>query len=443
MKKINLLEEDVKRIYFKYLIPTAVASLALSIYVLLDTIFIGQGVGADGLAALNINIPIFSVGFGMGLLIGVGGSTLMSIEKGKGNEKRAKEVFTLSITLAVLVAVIFTFFSVAYARQLAYLLGATNENIDLVMQYTYWLVRGCGLFVIATTLQCFLRCDKAPRLAMVSVAVASITNVVLDYVFIFQMHSGIAGGAIATIIAQIFAILISVIHFFSSHNTLKLLFKKFSIKDVLEIVHVGIPSFCIELSIGVVVLLFNLKLQELGGTIYVSVYGIIANIAIVVIAVLNGVGQTIQPIVSVNIGGKKFKRIKELKRISILTAIIVGIALFIISQLIPNILISMFTTPTKEIEVIGSLGLRLYSISFIIAGINIVNGAYFQALGLSREALIIGLGRGVIFVAISLYPLSYFFGINGVWLTIPVTEALMLITTYLFLRKKEKIILKS
>lgn len=439
MKKLNLLEGDIKSIYFKYLFPTAIGSLAISIYVLLDTIFIGQGVGADGLAALNINTPIFSAGFGMGLLIGVGGSTLMSMEKGKGNEKKAREIFTLSMILAVVVAIIFTVFGVIYERQLAYLLGATNENINLVMQYTHWLIRGSGLFVIAMTLQCFLRCDKAPRLVMISVAVASVTNVVLDYIFIFQMNTGIAGGAIATITAQVFAILVCLTHFLGLGNTLKLSFRKFNIKDILSIANIGFPSFCIELSIGVVVLLFNLRLQELGGIIYVSVYGIIANIAIVVIAIFNGVGQTIQPIVSVNIGAGKYKRIKEIKRISIITAIIIGIVLFILSQLIPTVLISLFTTPTKEIETIGTLGLRIYSISFIIAGINIVNGAYFQALGLAKEALIIGLGRGLIFVVISLYPLTYFFGINGVWLTIPVTEFLMLITTYIFLSKKEKL----
>ncbi|MDO4534565.1 MAG: MATE family efflux transporter, partial [Clostridium perfringens] len=379
MKRLNLLEGNIKTIYFKYLFPTAIGSLAISIYVLLDTIFIGQGVGADGLAALNINTPIFSAGFGLGLLIGVGGSTLMSMEKGKGNEKRAKEIFTLSMIMAIVVAVIFTVFGVIYEKQLAYLLGATNENIGLVMQYTHWLIRGCGLFVIAMTLQCFLRCDKAPRLVMTSVAVASITNVVLDYIFIFQMNSGIAGGAIATVIAQVFAILVCLTHFLGSSNTLKLSFKKFNIKDIFSIVNIGFPSFCIELSIGVVVLLFNLRLQELGGTIYVSVYGIIANIAIVVIALLNGVGQTLQPIVSVNIGAGKYGRIREIRKISIITAIIIGIVLFLLSQLIPNILISMFTTPTKEIETIGTLGLRIYSISFIIAGINIVNGAYFQA----------------------------------------------------------------
>lgn len=436
MKKLNLLEENIKTIYFKYLFPTAIGSLAISIYVLLDTIFIGQGVGAGGLAALNINTPIFSAGFGMGLLIGVGGSILMSMEK--GNEKRAREIFTLSMVIAIIVAIIFTLFGIIYERQLAYLLGATNENINLVMQYTHWLIRGSGLFVIAMTLQCFLRCDKAPRLVMISVAVASITNVVLDYIFIFQMNSGIAGGAIATVIAQVFAILVCLIHFLNSNNTLKIFFKKFNVKDFLDIVNIGFPSFCIELSIGVVILLFNLRLQELGGTIYVSIYGIIANIAIVVIAILNGVGQTIQPIVSVNIGAGKYRRIKEIRKISIITAIIIGIILFLISQIIPNGLISMFTAPTKQIETIGVLGLRIYSISFIVAGINIVNGAYFQALGLAKEALIIGLGRGLVFVIITLYPLTYFFGINGVWLTIPVTEILMLITTYIFLSKKEK-----
>lgn len=441
MKEVNLLEEDIKKVYFKYLFPTAIASLALSIYVLLDTIFIGQGIGADGLAALNINIPIFSIGFGMGLLIGVGGSTLMSIEKGKGNEKRAKEIFTLSITLAILVAIIFTLFLTIYEKPLVYALGATDENINLVSEYTYWLVRGSGFFVIATTLQCFLRCDKAPKLAMISVATASITNVVLDYIFIFKMNSGIAGGAIATIIAQVAAILVAIIHFFNKNNTLKLSFKKFSITEIIDVFRIGFPSFCIELSVGVVVLLFNLKLQQLGGTIYVSVYGIIANIAIVVIAVLNGVGQTIQPIVSVNVGAKKYERIKSVKRIAVISALILGIILFLISQFIPGILISIFTTPTDEIQSIGNLGLRLYSISFIIAGINIINGAYFQALGFAKEALIIGLGRGLIFVVICLYPLSYFFGINGVWLTIPATELLMCITTYTLLKKREKAIL--
>ncbi|MGG7177777.1 MATE family efflux transporter [Clostridium paraputrificum] len=436
MKSIDLLKDDIKKLYLHYLFPTLGASLVTSVYVLFDTIFVGQGLGGDGLAALNINIPIFSFVFGIGLLIGVGGSTLMSMAKGEGNNKKGNAIFSLSMVLAVTLAIIFTVIGVVFEEKIAYLLGATSENIDMVREYTYWIVRGSGFFLIGNSLQGFLRCDKAPKLAMIAVGVGAVTNIILDYLFIFPLNMGMAGAALATVTAQVLSVIVLLTHFISKKNNLKFAWMKIRFKNILNIVKCGLPSFCIELSVGIVILLFNLKLQDISGLVAVSVYGVISNIAIVVSALFNGIGQTIQPIVSYNVGANNYDRAKIARKIGIITALIIGIGAWIISITAPSLLINIFTKATDDMISIGSEGLRIYSFTFIIAGVNMVNGAYYQAMGLAKESLTIGLGRGLIFIIILLYPLSSILGVRGIWLTVPMTELLTLVIIYLIIKPR-------
>ena len=196
---MNLLQDSVYKLYFKYFFPTMCAALSTSIYVLFDTIFIGQGVGSTGLTALNIVLPIYSIYFGTGLLIGIGGSTLMSIEKGRKREDKAQKIFTLSFILGLFLSLIYTVIGFVFLDEIAIILGATKEVLALVKEYMIVVVGGTIPFVMGSILAPFIRADKAPKRAMFAVIFSGFLNIILDYIFVFPLNMGMKGAAIATV----------------------------------------------------------------------------------------------------------------------------------------------------------------------------------------------------------------------------------------------------
>ncbi|WP_243009175.1 MATE family efflux transporter [Clostridium sp. AM58-1XD] len=277
-KQPDLLTGDVKKLFFHYLIPSISATLVTSIYILADTVMIGRGVGAIGIAALNILLPLFSVFFGTGMMFGVGGSVYFSVEKGKGNSREARNYFTAALAGAAAAMVFYLVVCNVFFDEITGFLGR-NETMDsLVREYGKILIAGIPVFVFSSFLQAFVRNDKSPRTAMLAVITGGVLNVVLDYIFIFPMGMGMAGAAIATVIGSAVTVLILLSHFFSPHNTLKMS-AHLSLGKMSESLVSGLSSFMIELSGGIVIFLFNRQLLRYVGDIGVVVYGIISNSA--------------------------------------------------------------------------------------------------------------------------------------------------------------------
>ena len=218
---MNLLKDNVFKLYLKYFIPTIGAALSSAIYILFDTIFIGQGVGGDGLAALNIAIPIFGFYSGTGLLIGIGGSTLLSIERGRGHEKRSNKIFTLSIIMGSVISILYMILGLLFIDKVAYFLGATEYILPLVKEYLFIIMIGTVSFVMVNVLSPFIRADKAPKTAMAAVIIGGFTNIALDYIFVFPLNMGMKGAAIATVISSTLSLLVLSIHFIGKSNTLR------------------------------------------------------------------------------------------------------------------------------------------------------------------------------------------------------------------------------
>ena len=193
---MNLLKDNVYKLYFKYFFPTMCAALSTSIYILFDTIFIGQGVGSAGLTALNIALPIYSIYFGTGLLIGIGGSTLMSIEKGRKREDKAQKIFTLSFVIGLFLSFIYTVIGFVFLDEIATILGATKAVLPLVKEYMIVVVVGTLPFVMGSILAPFIRADKAPKKAMFAVIFSGFLNIILVYLFVFLLSMGMLGVAV-------------------------------------------------------------------------------------------------------------------------------------------------------------------------------------------------------------------------------------------------------
>lgn len=432
---MNLLKDNVVKLYFKYFFPTMCAALSTSVYILFDTIFIGQGVGSKGLTALNISLPIYSIYFGTGLLIGIGGSTLMSIEKGRERLDKANKIFTLSFILGLILATIYCIIGFVFLEEIALVLGATKEIMPFVKEYMVVVVIGTIPFVMGSVMAPFIRADKAPKKAMFAVIFSGFLNIILDYIFVFPLDMGMRGAAIATVFSYTISCLILLTHLLSKNNTLR--FKKdfYKLSYITRIFKCGLPSLFIEVSLGFVIFIFNIQILKIIGDDGVTAYSIISNTGIIAVALFNGISQTIQPLISINMGANLKERATRLRNLGLFTALVIGVAFFILCIIFPEQIVRIFVNPNNEVLAIAINSIRIYSIAFIVMGINMVSGAYFQSIELAKESFIIAFCRGLLFVSICVFILPIFLGINGVWLSVPIGELLTLFVTIVFVKK--------
>ena len=435
MKQIDLLHDPVRKVFINYLIPSVSATMVTSIYILADTMMIGRGVGANGLAALNILLPMYSTFYGFGMMCGIGGSVLFGFSRGKGEEKEARGYFTTALLLAAILAVLSVVLCNVFFEPLLNFLGCTPAMREYAVPYGRILMLASPLYIFSCFLQAFVRNDGAPRLAMAGVVAGGITNVILDYIFIYMFRWGMAGAVLATVVGTLLTIVILGSHFLKAENHLKLgggiTPKKF--RDVLIN---GMPSFIMELSSGVIMLLFNLQLLKYVGDIGVVVYGIISNVALVVTSLSNGIAQAAQPMISANYGAGKAERVREGRNLSLAVAMAAGVLFTSSGFLIPVPIAELFLVPTEQIIAMAVPAIKLYFVSFVISEWNIICGTYFQAIVKPKLSLMITVMRGVVLNSILVFVLPAMFGVSGIWAVVTVSEAMTAIAVLYFMRKE-------
>lgn len=436
-KESVFLNSDINKLFYKYLINSVLGMLAVSFCILADTMFIGQGIGSDGLAALNICIPIFNLFNGLGLLFGMGGATALSISRGKGEIVESQRIFTKSIIIAILVGITLSTLGKIFTEKIGYILGANISNIYMVKEYLSGVLIFSFSYILAHTTSAFIRNDHNPRLAMIATVTSGLSNVILDYLLIFIFDMGIKGAGLATSIASLINLLILLTHFISKKCSLRFIKFKINVKDISRILFNGLPSFIVEISSGIVIFIFNLKLLNIVGNIGVSAYSIIANVSLVAAAIFTGISQAMQPIISVNYGANKIDRVKRVRKKGLKTSIIVGLSFYIIGILFPQFIVGVFTSEKGQIVDITVNAIRYYFLAFIFMGINIVNGAYYQSMEHRILSNAISLSRGIILIIIGITILPVFLGVNGVWLSAVFAEVLTLIITCLYVYKKK------
>ena len=437
MQKLNLLEEPVQKLFIKYLMPSISATLVTSIYILADTLMIGRGVGPVGIAALNLLLPLFSLFFGTGMLFGVGGGVLLSISKGRRDEQAAKEYFTVALWLAVAFAVFYIAGGHLLFKPVTEFLGRNDTMGNYVDEYGRVLVTGAPVFLFSAFLQAFVRNDRAPKVSMAAVVSGGVTNVVLDYIFIFPMKMGMAGAAIASVIGSLLTVGILLTHLSSPDNTLKVVARP-EWKKAWEVVVNGFASFLLEMCNGVVTFLFNRQLLVYVGDLGVVVYGIISNSALIVASISNGISQAVQPILATNYGAGRKSRLKETRHMGEMAVTISGILFTGIGLFLPALVTAAFVKPTAEILAMSVPAVRIYFLSFFAMGFNILYGTYFQSVMKPGYSLFICMMRGMVINGILVFLLPVAFGVTGIWSVMPVTEFVTLIICRFLLAGQNK-----
>lgn len=435
MKQLNMLESPVRRVFLSYLAPSVSATLVTSIYILADTMMIGRGIGASGIAALNILLPLYSIYYGLGMMCGIGGSVLFGFSRGKGDERMARRYFTTGLLLAAILAALCLLIGQVFFTPLLTFLGNTPAMDAYAVPYGRVLVKAAPAFIFSSFLQAFVRNDGAPRLAMAGVISGGVTNVILDYLFIFVLDGGMGGAVLATAMGTTLTVLILSTHFLSKENHLRL--GGVSLKAVAEIGGNGLSSFILEISGGLVMLLFNWQLLAYVGEIGVVVYGIISNTALVVTSISNGIAQAVQPLISTNFGAGKRERVREARALGVRTGLFAGVLFTAVGLFLPVPLSHLFLEPSAEVLSMAVPAIRLYFIGFLACEWNIMWGTYFQAVVKPKRSLLITLLRGILLNSLLVFVLPALFGVDGIWLTVTVSEFLTAAVVFLFMKKEK------
>lgn len=432
----HLTTESVSKLFFRYLVPSICGTMVTSIYVLADTIIIGKGIGIDAMAALNIVLPLFNIFFGTGLLFGVGGSVLMSISRGKGDVQSGNCYFSVAVILNAITCIIYMILFLNFMEPIARFLGATNVTLPYVLEYSPYVIWGLGFFSFSSFLQTFIRNDGAPKLSMIAVIAGGISNVILDILFVFPMNMGMAGAAFASVLGSILTVCILLFHFRSKSNTLSFRLHGFSVSFIKQIFQNGFTSFLVEVSSGIVMFIFNLQILKYIGDIGISMYGVIANSAIVIICLCNGINQASQPIISVNHGAGLSDRIETVKKLGLKTSFFICSVPALLGLIMPNLFTYIFLNPNAKILSLSPCAVRTYFTSFFVMGVNMFIIGYFQSTAKPHLSLLLCLARGCVLSILFVYLLPPIFGIIGIWASVPLAEFLTLAIAYLLLRKK-------
>lgn len=293
MKMETMLKE-----FFRYVILNICGMIGLSCYIPADTFFVSNGLGANGLTALNLAIPVYSFIHGSGLMFGMGGAIKYSIYRGQREYKNADKCFSNTIYIMSILAVIFMLTGIFFSEKLTILLGADKDVFHMTKTYLQVILLFAPAFMVNDTLICFVRNDGNPKLSMIGMLTGSFSNIILDYVFIFPLHMGIFGAVLATGLAPVISLFILSKHWITKQNQFHFVWTNPSFRLAETILSLGAPSFITEMASGIVMIVFNMIILRLQGNIGVAAYGVVANLSLVVISIYTGIAQGVQPILS-------------------------------------------------------------------------------------------------------------------------------------------------
>lgn len=409
--------------FTKYVLQSVAGMVGISVYILADTFFISLYSGADGLAVLNLILPVIGLVYAIGAMIGIGSATRYRISKAKGEP--VDFYFTQSVLFSVLCSIPFILIGIFLPEKLLQLLGGDATLTALGRDYLRIILIASPFFMTNYTFTAFTRNDHAPATAMFGSIAGSLFNIVFDYVFMFSMGLGMTGAALATAVCPPVTMSICCTHLFGKKNNVEFRFRRLSLRHLFSCCQLGISAFVGEISSAVTTIVFNMLILSIAGNIGVAAYGVIANISIVAMSIFNGLAQGAQPLISECYGKGDTAHVKKLLKWSLLTCLATEIIIVGAIFLATNPLISLFNSEqSAELARYADEGIRLYFLGYLVAGINIVLVAYFSAVDKPKPAITGSLLRGVAAILFFAILLSALFGMTGIWLSFLCAEVL-------------------
>ncbi|MDR2121993.1 MAG: MATE family efflux transporter [Flavobacteriaceae bacterium] len=431
---------NIGKLLKQYAIPAIIAMIASSLYNITDSIFIGHGVGALAISGLAITFPLMNLAAAFGSLVGVGASTLLSVRLGQKDYESANSILGNVFMMNLIIGISFTIITLLFLDPILYFFGASEKTIPYAHDFMVVILLGNVITHTYLGLNSMLRSAGKPQQSMYATIYTVIINLILNPLFIFGFNWGIQGSALATIISQII-VLAWQIYLFGDKNMIIHLRKgifKLRMRVVRDSLAIGMPPFLMNAAASVIVILINQGLLKHGGDIAVGAYGIVNRIAFLFVMTVMGINQGMQPIAGYNYGAKLYPRVTEVLKKTIFGATIIMTLGFIIVELVPHAVASVFTTDDELIDT-ASTGLRIVFLCFPLIGFQMVVAAFFQSIGMVKKAILLSLTRQVILLIPCLLILPYFFGISGVWVSMSFSDFLSAILAAIILYRQFKV----
>lgn len=422
--------------FIRYTTLNVLGMIGLSGYILADTFFIAKGLGANGLTALNLAIPIYSFIHGTGLMLGMGGATKYAIFWGQKEHQKSHQVFTNTLYLTVLFAAVFMFTGSLLSGKITALLGADGAVFSMTETYLRIILLFAPAFLLNEVLICFVRNDNNPKLSMLAMLTGSLSNILLDYIFIFPLHLGIRGAVLATGAAPVISICILSWHFIRRQNNFHWIKTKISASLAGNILSLGLSSLINEAASGIVMIAFNMLILSLQGNTGVAAYGVIANLSLVVISIYTGIAQGTQPIISRTYGSGDKNSQRQILKYAIITTEFLSACIYLLFFQMAYPIVSIFNSgKNMQLQQIAVTGLKLYFTAIPFAGFNIILAMYFAATDHALPAQVISLARGLFLILPAAVCLSWLIGMSGIWLSFPITESIVTIAGIFLYRR--------
>lgn len=412
--------------FLGYTIPSALAMFISSLYTIIDGIFVGQGVGDNALAAVTIVMPLTIMLFGIATMFAVGGGALVSKNFGAKKDIEGINLFRQVFKFLLIISTVISLVLAIFSSPIVSILGATESIKPLASEYLRYYALFCIPNLIGIALNSFVRNDNRPKLAMISTISGAITNIVLDYIFIFPLVMGLKGAAIATGLGQLVTVSIVIPHFIRKKGKLTFGNVKLDKSIIKEFTNIGVPSFFAEAAFSIIVFIQNIAIVNILGETGLSAYSIINYITTNIYMVLLGLTFGAQPLISYNFGAKNAKNMLEIYKISNVASIIINIIFTTVCFIFGRVLIGIFTADSNILEIAYN-GLNITNLGFFIVGLNLTTTVYYQAVEVPKYSNLMCILRSVVFLPISVFILIKLMGVNGVWLSLLVSEVLSLI----------------
>ena len=426
--------EKIGKLLTQYAIPAIIAMTASSLYNMADSIFIGQGVGPLAISGLALTFPLMNLAAAFGSLVGVGASTLVSVKLGQKDYEGANKVLGNVLVLNVILGLAFTVIFMFLLDPILYFFGASEQTITYARDYMNIILMGNVVTHMYLGLNAVLRSSGFPRLAMYATLASVVINCILNPVFIFGFGWGIKGSAWATVISQVISLTGQMVHF--SRPTQLLHFKKgiYRLKKeiVKGIIYIGMSPFLMNFCSCVIIILINRGLKDHGGDMAIGAYGIVNRIAFLFVMIIMGFNQGMQPIAGYNFGARQYSRVTEVTKLTMMWAVGVATAGFLMCQLFPSAIVRIFTEYDELINE-AVYGLHIVFAVFPIVGFQMVATNFFLSIGMSKKAIFLSLTRQMLFLIPCLLILPPLMGTLGVWISIPIADTTATIVTTIVL----------
>lgn len=411
-------------LYFKYVSLNVLGMAALSCYILADTFFVSRGLGADGLTALNLAIPVYNLVNGTGLMLGVGGGAKYAVSKSRGDSNAQNKVFTNTLFLAAVFSAVFLAAGIFFSKSITAALGADSAVFNMTNTYLKVILLFSPAFILNNIFVAFIRNDGDPKLSMAGMITGSLSNVLLDYIFIFPLDMGIFGAVFATGLSPVISMCVLSMHKIKRKNDFHIVKTPPVPKLGGNICALGIPSLVSELSSGIVIIVFNTIILNIAGNTGVAAYGVVTNMSLVVIAVYTGAAQGMQPLVSEAHGRGDGKSELKFFKYAVITVFVICAVIYPVVFFFSEQIAAVFNSENNDrLQQIAAQGLKLYFTGALFAGFNIVAAMFFTARETPLPAHIISILRGLVLIVPAAFILAQLFGITGVWLSFTASEA--------------------